>query len=378
MKIKTNSYLWALSVLFCFVILQNASAQIEFKKMVDASAKTLPYDDYTISVLTQKLENKMNQDFGWQDKVLWIKGIVQNLQMGAIDGKCGTKKGETFYFRTVIKDVYGDVLWDFDSFSKNVLANTEIVKSKQQNRLNYYQKKLDNLRDSLKNYYSAKYEPIYNELSLKCDALVEEYKQHFNGSTVELLKLECRPHGYTGYLEDIADIFNSVILDCEDFKSSVNTEDFYNEKVENALIEVKEIDNTVLENFSDSEKKYETYKLRVEQEITEKIAKKEEENRKKDMIAQLEGGMPDKIISVSKFVVDRKNKKAVYQLYQNGDEGHKRFYDNYLKIYDSGQLVSEFKVLIYMAANDNYKLDRLRTWDENLKYWGSTIIKNPE
>ncbi|MBN1971512.1 MAG: hypothetical protein JW870_19260, partial [Candidatus Delongbacteria bacterium] len=97
MKIKKNYYLGLLTVLFCFITLQSAYTQTEFKKMVDASAKSLPYDECAISVLTQKLENKMYEDFGWQDKILWVKGIVQNLQMGAIDGKCGTKKGETFY-----------------------------------------------------------------------------------------------------------------------------------------------------------------------------------------------------------------------------------------------------------------------------------------
>lgn len=71
MKIKKNFYLGLLSILFCFITLQNAYTQTEFKKMVDASAKSLPYDEYAISVLTQKLENKMFEDFGWQDKILW-------------------------------------------------------------------------------------------------------------------------------------------------------------------------------------------------------------------------------------------------------------------------------------------------------------------
>lgn len=378
MKIKKTFYLQLLTVLSCFLTLQNAYTQTEFKKMVDASAKSLPYDEYAISVLTQKLENKMYEDFGWQDKVLWIKGIVQNLQMGAIDGKCGTKKGEIFYFRTVIKDVYGDVLWDFDSFSKTVLANAESVKAKQQNRLNYYQKKLDNLRDSLKNYYSGKYEPIYKDLVVRCDSLVKEYDKYFSGSTVELLKLECGPYGYADYLEDLAEIFNSIMFDCEDFIYSENPEAFYNEKVKNALIEVHTIDSTVMDNFSISEKRYESYKSRVEQEINEVIAQKEEENMKKDLIVKLESSMPDRIISVSQFVANRKNRDLVNELYQNGNQEQKRFYDNYLKLYDSQQLVSEFKVLIYMAANDEYKLQRLTNWDENLKYWGNAINKSTE
>lgn len=378
MKIKKTFYLRLLAVLSCFITLQSAYTQTEFKKMVDASAKTLPYDEYTISVLTQKLENKMHEDFGWQDKVLWIKGIVQNLQMGAIDGNCGTKKGETFYFRTVIKDVYGDVLWDFDSFSKTVLANAEGVKAKQQNRLNYYQKKLDNLRDSLKNYYSGKYEPIYNDLVVKCDSLVKEYDKYFSGSTVELLKLECGPYGYADYLEDLAEIFNSIMLDCEDFKNSENPEAFYDEKVKNALIEVHSIDSTVMDNFSISEKRYESYKSRVEQEISEVIAQKDEENKKKDLIVKLESEIPDRIISVSQLVANRKNRDLVNELYQNGNQEQKRFYDNYLKVYDSQQLVGEFKVLIYMAANDDYKLERLKNWDENLKYWGNAINKGTE
>jgi hypothetical protein len=86
----------------------------------------------------------------------------------------------------------------------------------------------------------------------------------------------------------------------------------------------------------------------------------------------------DYTISVSQFVTDRKNKNLVNELYQNGNQEQKRFYDKYLKVYDSQQLVSEFKVLIYMAANDDYKLDRLRTWDENLKYWGNAINKSKE
>jgi hypothetical protein len=373
MKIKKNFYLGLLVVLFCFITQQSAYTQTEFKKMVDASAKTLPYDEYTISVLTQKLENKMYEDFGWQDKVLWIKGIVQNLQKGAIDGKCGTKKGETFYFRTVIKDVYGDVLWDFDSFSKNVLANAENVKAKQQNRLNYYQKNLDNLRDSLKNYYSGKYEPIYKDLVVKCDSLIKEYDKYFSGSTIELLKLECGPYGYADYLEDLTEIFNSIILDCEDFKNSKNPEAFYNEKVKIALIEVHSIDSTVMYNFSISEKRYKSYKSRVEQEINEVIAQKEEENKKKDLIAKLESNMPERIVSVSQFIGDKKNRDLVNELYQNGNQEQKIFYDNYLKVYDSQQLVSEFKVLIFMAANDDYKLQRLTNWNENLKYWESKV-----
>jgi hypothetical protein len=346
--------------------------------MVDASAKTLPYDEYAISVLTQKLENKMYQDFGWQDKILWVKGIVQNLQMGAIDGKCGTKKGETFYFRTVIKDVYGDVLWDFDSFSKIVLANAKGVKAKQQNRVNYYQKNLDNLRDSLRNYYSGKYEPIFKDLVVKCDSLVKEYGKYYSGSTVELLNLECGPYGYADYLEDLTEIFNSIVLDCEDFKTSTNPEAFYNEKIKNALSEIQFIDSTVMENFSISEKRYESYKSRVEQEINEIITKKDEENRKKDLIVKLESNMPERINSVSQFVADKKNRDLVNELYQNGNQEQKIFYDNYLKVYNSQQLVSEFKVLIYMAANDDYKLQRLTNWDENLKYWGNAINKGTE
>lgn len=298
--------------------------------------------------------------------------------MGAIDGKCGTKKGEMFYFRTVIKDVYGDVLWDFDSFSKIVLANAEGVKAKQQNWLNYYQGKLDNLRDSLKNYYSGKYEPIYKVLAVKCDSLVKEYDKYFSGSTVELLKYDCFPYGYGGYLEDLTEIFNSIMLDCEDFKTSTNPEAFYDEKIKNALSEIQYIDSTVMDNFSLSNKRYEASKSYVEQEINKVIVQKEEDNQKKDLIVKLESGMSSRIISVSQFVANRKNRDLVNELYQNGNQEQKRFYDNYLKVYDSQQLVSEFKVLIYMAANDDYKLERLKNWDENLKYWGNAINKGTE
>ncbi|MBN1971054.1 MAG: hypothetical protein JW870_16930, partial [Candidatus Delongbacteria bacterium] len=268
--------------------------------------------------------------------------------------------------------------WDFDSFSKIVLANAEGVKAKQQNRLNYYQKNLDNLRDSLKNYYSGKYEPIYKDLVVKCDSLVKEYDKYFSGSTVELLKLECGPYGYADYLEDLTEIFNSIMLDCDDFKTSTNPEAFYDEKIKNALSEIQYIDSTVMENFSLSENRYKSYKSRVEQEINEMVTKKEEENNKKDLIVKLESNMTERIISVSQFVADKKNRDLVNELYQNGNQEHKLFYDSYLKAYDSQQLVSEFKVLIYMAANDDYKLQRLTNWDEELKYWGNAINKGTE
>lgn len=48
-----------MAFLFRFVTLKNVSAQTEFKKMVDASAKTLPYDEYSVSVLTKKIKIKM-------------------------------------------------------------------------------------------------------------------------------------------------------------------------------------------------------------------------------------------------------------------------------------------------------------------------------
>jgi hypothetical protein len=91
--------------------------QSDFKRYVDANAKKLPYDDYTLSVLIMNIENKMQTNLGWTDKVVWTKGIVQNYIVGAIDGKCGSKKGEIFYFRTIIKEVDGEILWDEESFS---------------------------------------------------------------------------------------------------------------------------------------------------------------------------------------------------------------------------------------------------------------------
>ncbi len=248
-----------------FFIVLHIYGQPTFKQSVDASAKTLPYDEYTISVLTQKLENRMSLDFGWQDEILWIKGIVHNIQMGAIDGKCGTKKDETFYFRTVIKDTDRDVLWDFDSFSKNVLNNAEVYEAKKQNRLKYYQDKLDNHRDSLNNFYSDKYLSIYNLYTCKCDSLVKEYDKYFGGSQVEMLRLECRPFGYKDYLENITEIFNSIILDCEEFNTSKNPENYFNEKIENAIFEIQDINNSVNDGFSQSKKKIESLKLRAEQ-----------------------------------------------------------------------------------------------------------------
>ncbi len=79
--------------------------------------------------------------------------------------------------------------------------------------------------------------------------------------------------------------------------------------------------------------------------------------------------MPDRIIAVSKFITDKKNKKMVLELFENGNDEQKVFYNSYLIIYDSEQLVKEFKLLIYMTANDDYKLDRLNKWDDNLNYW---------
>jgi len=356
-----------------FFIVLHIYSQPTFKQSVDASSATLPYDEYTISVLTQKLEDKMSQDFGWQDKVLWVKGIVHNIQMGAIDGKCGTKKGETFYFRTVIKDIEGDVLWDFDSFSKNVLNNAEVYQAKKQNRLKYYQSKLDNLRDSLNNFYTDKYVSVYNLYTNKCDSLVKEYDKFFGGSQVEMLRLECHPFGYVDYLENISDIFNSIILDCENFNTSSNPEEYFNETIENAMIEVQEIDNSVMNGFSEFKEGFKALKLRVEQEIREENTERVEEKNKKELISQLESTMPDRIVTVSSFVTNKKNKKLVFELFQNGNDEQIFFYNSYLNVYDSGQLVSEFKLLIYMAANDDYKLDRLKKWDENLNYWGKLI-----
>lgn len=68
----------------------------------------------------------------------------------------------------------------------------------------------------------------------------------------------------------------------------------------------------------------------------------------------------------------------VNELYQNGNQEQKRFYDSCLKIYDLQQLVSEFNVLTYMTVNDDYKLERLKYWDENLKYWVNAINKGIE
>jgi len=356
-----------------YFLIQNNLCQSTFKLSVDASAEKLPYDEYTISALSQKLESNMLQDFGWQDNVTWIKGIVHNIQLGAIDGKCGTKKGQIFYFRTVIKDIDGDVHWDFDSFSKEVLNNIEISKAKKQNRLKSYQDKLNNLRDSLSSFYANKYVSQYKIYTSKCDSLVKAYNEYFGGSQVDMFRMECQPYEYKDDLENISEVFSSIMLDYEEFLNSSTPEIYFKESIENALVEIQHIDNSVNNSFAEKNKRYESLKKRVEQEIKSEINTKEEDNKKKEQISQLENSMTNKIVSVSKFISNKRNKKLALELFETGNDEQKSFYSNYLSMYDTEQLIKEYKLYIYMAANDDYKLERLKKWDSNLDYWGKYI-----
>ncbi len=351
--------------------------QSEFKKDVDRNAKNLPYDKQATSVLINNLENKMLQDLGWEDKVVWVKGVVKNLSVGAIDAKCGTKKNEIFYFRTVIKNVDGDVLWDTESFSPKV---TEAFNQKS-NDIQSYMKKLQTFKDSLYTAYNNKYDSILNNYKLTYEKTLNQYgktgeKYRLKHSSIEK-SLEYIKRDIKYWKEKYSNFILPIDMYESDFKTTKKAKVVYQEvtnlwRKESDKIKTeseKSILNSIQANILKLKNDLSIYKVEETKNDSIKALDQQIANRENELANKLE----DLIENMKKS----ENKKEIKKCYKSSSDELKRFFNMYIKPYPSYQYTDDIKRLFLNDINRNNnrlkKLERLKYWEESYSFWNRCI-----
>jgi len=364
-------------------LLQSLYSQTEFQKMVDASATKLPYDDYSINKLKNYLTKNLKDNFGWNDEVIWVKGIVRNMSFGAIDGKCGTKKGEVFYYRTVISDE--SILWDTDGFSQSVVQVAEKYLAERKENVDYYLDKLSAFDDTLYNSYKTKYDLIAKNYKNKLENLNSDYSKYLSYADQSELDFVINKVESSAeyYLDKISDVIFPIDMYSSDFSSCTNCEQIYFELISQAISEAEDYDKDFNKSIM-SEDDFNDLLLKKRNELSLKKHKSDSVRAIKKEISDLNSNMQDRIVNLLPIIKDRKIKKLVKDKYSSCSEEQKQFFDKWIEPYSSYPpgtfdysygIIPSFRAELLVAKDDLEKLQILRYWDRNLNFWENALTE---
>ncbi len=236
-----------ISSLIAFMLFLNlAYGQSEFKKYVDANAKTITIDTYANSIIIANLETQLQNNFGVKDKVKWYKGIVVNYNYMSIHGKCQTTKGEILYFATTASSK--DVQWDVESLSPALKKSmekhqTDLVLEKEN-----YLKKLSVFKDSVELNLSLKYDSLYRESSAYVEKWTNEQPKNKNQYCSDQLQMQLSE--LNSYILNAKKKANKIIWESEfyepDFEHGNNFETYRNITT-NALSDIQTSNDETME-----------------------------------------------------------------------------------------------------------------------------------
>lgn len=386
---KKTKILTGLTILLlCLSIINNSYSQSHFKQMVDVSATTLPYNETTIGNIKNDLEQSLAGEFGWVDKIIWIKGTVKNASVGAIDGKCKTNKGEIIYFRAILRG--GSILWDSESFSEQMKSNANSFRAERAKTIDDYLQKLKSFETKLLKFYNSKYDSIISNYQTETDSTLHIFTSCMTNKDKEELKsIFDTKRTYAkinNWKEKMTEIIAPIEMYRSDFKIQPNKNEYYSGIISKSTIEFNKIDSIISSKII----KPDEFNMLLSEMITKLTVKQTEYNKRIALnkeINDLNKNMQNRILEIIFAVKDKKNKKQSKVLYNGGTEEQKVFYDKWLKPYNpypenlteySYGIIPAYKAQFYgVGSNSIKKLKILQYWDSNLRYWESITIKNP-
>jgi len=303
-------------------------------------------------------------------------GIVKNMTYGAIDGKCRTEKGETLYFRTIIKEIEGEVLWDEESFSNEVLSAYQATTHSRQNCVDVYSKKLKTFEDSLVIYYSSKYDTIYNSLLDEYNSLLRNYgsigeRYRINESDMNYFFYQMR-NEINSAKNEIAGILFPIIMYENDFRTSNNCLESYMALCNNLLYEASIIDTNTTKTFIDRE----VFNAKLKSIETELIRRKtkqdsiDHERNIEDQIKTESKQIEDRILILLNNINNRDKNKKLKELKANATKDQLAFLNNHIHYASYKKIIEDLRIFRYNkhfyddAINNQTdkksRLDRLR------------------